>query len=249
MTSLIRICLAVPIAALALFSFSVTAQAQTPPTTASAGSDLSSSQQARMKARQDQFQRDLAALRADPKMTNPQKQTKYNAMVQAMSKDLMAVLTPTQRAGEMKRQQVNAQFQKDVAALRADKSMTVAQKKARYLTLVQAADAQTFATMTASQRSVALKRHQTQSEALEVANELQKSQSPAQVKQIQAISIAARTQMQAVIADKTLSPQVKTARIKEMTSKEEGQISALLTPSQRVKFTRWQQLMTATQGQ
>jgi len=201
-----------------------------------------------MKARQDQFQRDLAALRADPKMTNPQKQTKYNAMVQAMSKDLMAVLTPTQRAGEMKRQQVNAQFQKDVAALRADKSMTVAQKKARYLTLVQAADAQTLATLTASQRSVALKRHQTQSEALEVANELQKSQSPAQVKQIQAISIAARTQMQAVIADKTLSPQVKTARIKEMTSKEEGQISALLTPSQRVKFTRWQQLMTATPG-
>lgn len=249
MISLTRIFLAVPIAALALFSFSMTAQAQTPPTTTSAGSDLSSSQQARMKARQDQFQRDLAALRADPKMTNPQKQIKYNAMVQAMDKDLMAVLTPMQRAGEVKRQQVNAQFKKDVAALSADKSMTVAQKKARYLTLVQAADAQTLATLTPSQRAVAVKQHQTQSEALQVANELQKSQSPAQAKQIHDISIAARTQMQAVIADKTLSPQVKTARIKEMTNKEEGQISALLSPSQRVKFTRWQQLISATQRQ
>lgn len=237
-------------AALALLFLPLTVQAQSPPPAAPApaGSDLSPAQQARIQARQEQFQKDLAALRADAKMTDAQKQAKYTTMVQAMTNDTMAILTPVQRAGEMKRRQINAQFQKDVAALRADKTMTDAQKKARYLALVQAADTQTFSTLTPSQRALVQKRRQTQEEAMRVGNELKKSQTPTQMKQIKDISIAMRTRMQAVIADKTLSPQAKTAKIKEVSSKEEGQISALLTPSQRAKFMRWQQLVSAAQA-
>lgn len=250
MTSLTRAWRAAPVAALALLSLPLTAQAQAAPPAAPAPAvtDLSPAQQARMQARQEQFQKDLAALRADVKMTNAQKQAKYTPMAQAMNRDMMAILTPAQRAEEMQRRQINAQFQKDVAALQADKTMTDAQKKARYLTLVQAADTQTFATLTPSQRALVQKRRQTQTEAVRIAEDLQKSQTPTQAKQIKDISVAARTKMQAVIADKTLSPQAKTAKIKEMSGKEEGQISALLTPSQRAKFMRWQQLVSAAQA-
>lgn len=202
-----------------------------------------------MQARRDQFQKDVASLSADAKMTTAQKQAKYATLVQAMDRDMMAILTPTQREEELKRRQINAQFQKDVTALRADKKLTDAQKKARYLALVQAADAQTLATLTPTQRAQALKRRQTQDEAVRLANELQKSQTPTQAKQIHDISVAMRTQMQAVIADKTLSPDAKTAKIKEMTSREEAQISALLTPAQRAKFARWRQIVSNPQGQ
>jgi len=248
LTPLTRAWRMAPVAALALLFLPLTAQAQTAPAAASAGSDLSPAQQARMQARQEQFQKDLAALRADARMTNAQKQAKYTPMAQAMNRDMMAILTPAQRAEEMQRRQINAQFQKDVAALQADKTLTDAQKKARYLALVQSADTQTFATLTPTQRTLVQKRRQTQTEAMRVGDELKKSQTPTQAKQIKDISVAMRTRMQAVIADKALSPQVKTAKIKEMSSKEEGQISALLTPSQRAKFMRWQQLVKAAQS-
>ena len=250
LTPLTRAWRAAPVAALALLSLPLTASAQAPPPAAPApaGSDLSPAQQARMQARQAQFQKELAALRADAKMTTPQKQAKYTTMVQALNQDTLAILTPGQRVEELKRRQINGQFQKDVAALRADKTMTDAQKKARYLALVQAADAQTLATLTASQRALVEKRRQTQTDAMRIAEDLQKSQTPAQAKQIKSISLAARARMQAVMADKSLSDQAKTAKIKEMSSKESDQISALLTPNQRAKFMHWQQLVGANQG-
>ncbi len=242
-------------AALALLSLPLTAQVQAAPPAAPApaGADLSPAQQARMQARQAQFGKDLAALRAETGMTNAQKQVKYTAMVQALNKDTLAILTPVQRASEIKRRQINAQFQKDVAALRADKAMTDAQKKTRYIALVQAADAQTLATLTPAQRALVQKRRQAQTQAqtevARLAGELQKSQTPAQAKQIKDISLAMRARMQAVMADKGLSDQAKAAKIKDMSSKEAVQIGALLTPSQRVKFLRWQQLVGAGQAQ
>jgi hypothetical protein len=210
------------VAALALLSFSLTAPAQAAPPAAPlpAGSDLSPAQQARIRARQEQFQKDLAALRADAKMTNAQKQAKYTAMVQAADKDTLAMLTPVQRAGEMKRRQINAQFRKDVAALSANKSLTDAQKRARYVALVQAADAQTFATLTPAQRALVQKRRQAgldrQAEVKRLAQELQKSETPAQESQIHEIGLKAGAQVQAVIADKSLDPTRKTAKIKDL---------------------------------
>lgn len=251
LTSLTRARLTAPAAVLALLFLPLSGYAQPGPAShsgASAATDLSPAQNARIQARQAQLGKEVAALRADTKLTAPQKQAKYQTMLQALDKDVLAILTPAQRTQELQRRQINAQFLKDVAALRADKKLTEAQKKARYLALVQKADTGTISTLTPTQKALVLKRRHTQEEALQISQELQQSQTPAQAKQIHDISVALRNKMQAVVADKSLSDQVKTAKIKELTEIEKNQINALLTPAQRVKFEQWQRLISASQA-
>ena len=225
MTVLTRAGFIVPAAALALFSasFGTPALAQTSAagqSSSSGGLDLNAAQRSKADARQAQFQRDIAALRADSKMTDAQKQAKYTSLYQAMDKDMMALLTPAQRTQVEKQRQVNAQFQKNVLALRADKTMTDAQKKTRYLQLVQNARNASLALMTPAQRADALKRsaaaekaQQAQSvklaEVKRLGQQLQKSETPAQSEKLRTIGLSTGATIQSVIANKTLSDQAK----------------------------------------
>jgi len=251
-----RAWLAAPLVALTLLQ-SPTVRAQAAPPPASATLDVSSSQQARIQARQEQFRKDLATLSADAAMPNPQKQVKYNGMMQAMNKDIMAILTPAQRAQEMKRQSISAQFRQDVAALRADKSMTDAQKKARYLVLLHAADTQTLATMTLAQRALAQKQRQASAaqqqagqarvaDATRMGKELQASLSPAQAKRIHAIGFASGAQVQAIIGDKSVPEQAKVTKITAIRQQAQTKINEVLTPAQRARYARLQQMVGGT---
>ena len=267
MTVSIRAGLTVPLAALSLVgaaffsapSLAQTSAAQTSPagqSASSGGLDLDAAQRTQADQRQAQFQKDVAALRADKGMTDVQKQAKYTSLYQAMDKDMLAILTPAQRSQVQKQRQINSQFQKDVLALQANKAMTDAQKKARYLQLVQNARNASLALMTPAQRAAALQRsaaaektQQAQSvkiaEAKSLSQQLQKSETPAQSQKLRTIALSTGTTIQAVIADKTLSDDAKTAKIVALRKSALSRDLALLTPSQRTLYSRIQALVTA----
>ena len=254
--------LAASIAAIALISPAflaapLLAQAPAAAQSSSAGGlELNPIQRTEANARQAQFQKDVQALRADTKMTDAQKQAKYTSLYQAMDKDMMAILTPAQRTQVQKQRQINAQFQKDVTALQADKTLTDAQKKAHYIQLVQKARDASLALMTPAQRAVALKRsaeaqkaQQAQSikiaEAKRLGLQLQKSETPAQSAKLRTIALTTGATIQSVIADKTLSDQAKTAKIVALRKDALSRDLALLTPAQRTLYSRIQALITA----
>ena len=219
----------------------------------SSGSDLSATQRAEASARQARFQKDIAALRADTKLTDAQKQAQYGILLKAMDKDMLGLLTPSQRAEVKKQRAINEQFQKDIAALRTDAKMTDAQKQARYKTLMHSRQTALLATLTPVQRARVEKEHQSEmtraTEANRLSIELQKSQTPAQAKQIQAIALATRTQMQAVMADKTLLDAAKAAKITDLRKQAQAKIDALLTPAQRAKYAHIQELVKPVAAQ
>ena len=70
------------------------------------------------------------------------------SLVQAMNKDIMAILTPAQRAQEMKRQKINAPVPEGCRRSAGRQDHDGRPEKARYTALVQAADTQTLATLT-----------------------------------------------------------------------------------------------------
>ena len=244
------------VAALTLIALPLTAPAQAAPPAAQSSdpSGLSQAQRQRIEARQGQFQKDITALRGDAKMTDAQKKARYGTLLQAMDRDMLAILTPTQRAEVMQQRQIGAEFQKEVAALKADPKLTSAQKQARYEALVKQANQKALATLTPAQRAQALKRSQAQrAEALkrsqaaaaakQIGAALQKSLTPAQEKQVHAIGLATGTQVQAVIADKALSEQAKVAKITALRQQAQAKINAVLTPAQQAQYARLQQIV------
>ena len=249
MTYRTRAWFAVPAVALTLAVLPWAAQAQAPiaGNHSSADSDLSASQRTRAEARQAQFQKDVAALRLDSKLTDTQKRAKYGILLQTMDKDMLALLTPAQRVEVLKQRQINARFQQSIAALKTDPKLSDAQKQARYQTLVHTRQTALLATLTPMQRTRVEKEHQSQltraTEANRLGAELQKSQTPAQAKQIQAIALATRTQMQAVIADKTMPDSAKSAKITDLRKQAQEKIDTLLTPEQRTKYAHLQELL------
>jgi len=250
LTSLTRAWLAASIAVLALLPLPLTARAQgTGHPSASASSDLSPAQRQRAEARQAQFQKDVAALQADKTLTDAQKQARYQTLFQARDKDMMAILTPAQRTLVMSQRQIGVQFQKDVAALQADKTLTAAQKQARYEALRQAANQKALATLPPDQRARVEKQQQAglarQAEVKRLAQELQKSETPAQDKQIHEIGLKAGAQVQTLIADKSLSPSLKTAKINDLEKQAQTKITSLLNPSQRAIYAHIQSLVSA----
>ncbi len=249
---------------LAVFALAGTAAFQAPaPASAQApssqstpvGLDLNPAQRAKADARQAQFQKDVQALRDDPKMSLAQKQAKYSALLQVMDRDMLTILTPAQRTQVLKQRQINAQFKTDVLALQSDRKMTDAQKKARYLQLVQNARTASLALMSPAQRADALKRsaaaekfQQEQApkiaEARRLSQQLQKSETPAQSEKLRTIALSTGTTIQSVIANKTLSPQAQTARIVALRQDALKRDLALLTPAQRTLYSRIQALVT-----
>jgi hypothetical protein len=213
-----------------------------------AQSDLSAGQQAQARARQGRFQTDVAALRADPNMTKPQKLARYQTLYQSMDKDMLAILSPDQRAVVLRQRGINLKFQRQVAALRADTKMPEAQKKQRYLALLQATDQQSLATLTPAQRARVLARRQAQEEAQALDTDLRQSQTPDQKKKIDAIAHAAGIEIQGVIGDKSLDQTAKVAKINDLQKQAAKRISALLTPEQRTKYARVQKLVGVQHG-
>ena len=260
MTPLTRPRLAAPLAALALLTPALltpalTVRAQGAPGRASTpgGSDLSPAQKVRAQARQAQFQKDVAALQADKGLTDTQKRARYATMLQAMDKDMLAILTPAQRALVTSQRQIGAQFQKDVAALQADKTLTTAQKQARYQALRQAANQRALATLPPAQRALAEKQQRAaaarQADVTRMGKELQASLTTAQQNKIHEIALASGTQIQALITDKSVSEETKPAKIAAMRAQAQTKINAVLTPSQRAVYSRIQSLVSAPMPQ
>ena len=254
MTHTLRAWLAIPAAFLTLAGLPIASQAQRPPMTSasSAESDLSAAQKTKVAARKARFERDVTALRADTKMTNAQKQAKFEGMAHAADTDLMAILTPVQRGQVTQRKEINVQFSKDLAALRTNTTMTEAQKKARFQVMMTARQNALLATLPPAQRARVEREQQVktaqvasmQRQIEELGNSIQKSESPTQLKQIQAITLSTRKQEQAVIADRSLSDQAKGSRIETLRHSAQMKIDALLTPTQRAQFARLRTLIT-----
>lgn len=260
MTALTRAALILPAAAFALAGaafFQTPTLAQAAPTgqSAPAGLGFNAAQQAKANVRQAQFQKDVQALKDDPKMTTVQKQAKYATLLQAMDRDMMAILTPAQRTQVTKQRAINAQFKTDVLALQSNRTLTDAQKKARYLQLTQNARDASLALMTPAQRAEALKRgaaaeklQQEQApkiaEARRLSQQLVKSETPAQSDKLHAIGLSTGASIQSVIADKTLSAQAQTAKIYALRQDALKRDLALLTPVQRTLYSRIQSLAT-----
>ena len=259
MTVLTRAVLILPAAAAlagaAFFQVPTLAQAAPTGQTTPVGLGLNAAQQAKASARQAQFQKDVQALKDDPKMTMAQKQAKYTTLLQAMDRDMMALLTPAQRTQVTKQRAINAQFKTDVLALQSNRTLTDAQKKAKYLQLTQNARNASLAIMTPTQRSKALKRsaamEQAQkeqapkiAEAKRLSQQLVKSETPAQSEKLRTIALSTGTTIQSVIADKTLSAQAQTTKINALRQDALKRDMALLTPAQRTLYSRIQALIT-----
>lgn len=263
MTVLNRAFLATSLVAFALAGMvflQTPAPAQTPPANQSgtSGLNLSTAQRAKADTRQAQFKKDIQALQADTKLSNAQKQTKYDTLFKAMDQDMLAVLTLSQRTQVQKQRQINIQFQKAVQSLRANRKLTDPQKKAQYLQLVQNARNASIALLPPSQRAAAIKRasaaEQTQqaqaakiAQARTLSEQLQKSETPAQSKELNAIALATKNAMQAVIANKSLSDPEKTAKIVALRRDALKRDLALLNPTQRSLYNRIQAIITVSE--
>lgn len=256
MTLQFRAWLALPLIAAAMLTLSMPALAQGGTASAASandGSDLSASQQAHMAAGRIKFDREIAALRADKTLTNAQKQARYMAMLQAADKDLLAILTPAQRALLLKQRGIKQQFQKEAEALQANPKLTGAQKQVQLKTLALNYQNAMLATLPPATRARVEKEHQVQvarvAEANRIGEQLQKSLSKKVQGQIQQITLDARSKMQTVAADAALSRPEKAARIEALGHEAETKIDALLTPKQRSEFTRYHQLISPSAAQ
>ncbi len=221
--------------------------AQTPSGQVSAplGLDLSAAQRAKADARQAQFKKELAAISADTKLSNDQKQAKALTLYQALDKDMLAILTPAERTKVMKQRQINTQFQADVRALQVNKTLTDAQKQARYIQITQNARTASLALLTPAERTAVLKRNAAAEHAQSLSRQLIKSETPAQSQKLGEIAQTTKSSMQAVIADKTLTAVQQTAKIDALRKDALSSDMALLTPSQRALYARLQALLPA----
>jgi len=246
-----RAWLALPLAAAALLTFSPAGpvRAAPPPVGAASDLDLTASQKARMEAGRARFQKDVYALQTNPKLSEAQKRAKAITLTQAADKDTLAILTPAQRSLVLKQRGIEDQFRRDVQALRTDTKMPEKQKQARFEGLMTERQAAMLATLPPAQRARAERAHQAQvarvAEANKIGAQLQKSLSKQTQGQIEQITQAARSKMQAVSADAALSQPAKAAKIQALGHEAEAQINTLLTPAQRVQFARYHQIVSA----
>jgi hypothetical protein len=86
------------LAALTLGPSAAPVRAQAPPPASTAGPKLSPAQQARYQARMQKFNKDAAAVMANKSLTPAQQGAKIQAMKKALDPDMLAILTPAQRA-------------------------------------------------------------------------------------------------------------------------------------------------------
>ncbi len=210
---------------------------------APASSALSAAQKAKVSSRQAQFQKDTAALQADKKMTDAQKQARYKTMMATMDKDMLAILTPAQRAIVLKQRDIGAKFRQQATAIQASKTLTEAQKKDRLATLAAQADKDTLATLPPQQRAEVVQRRQKQEQAQALKEQLEKSETPEQKKQFEATMTDVRTKAAAISADKSLSEEVKGQKLTDLAKQAQAKDLALLTPAQKTMYEKIQALI------
>ena len=228
------------------FSAPVSAQQAAGQAASSGGLVLNAGQKARADAREAQFKKDLAAVGADPTLTPAQKQAKAQVLFQAMDKDMLAILTPAERANVLKQRQINVKFQAEAKALQADKTLTPAQKNDRYMKITEDARNASAALLPPAERTAAMKRNAVVEQAQTLSKQLVESETPAQSQKLSAIALSTRASMQAVIADKALSDTAKTEKINTLRQSAVSQDMALLNAKQKTLYTRIQELVVPT---
>lgn len=208
-----------------------------------ASSSLSAAQKAKVTSRQTQFQKDTAALQADAKMTSAQKQARYKTMMLTMDKDMLAILTPAQRAIVLKQRAIGAKFQQEATAIQVSKTLTDAQKKDRLAALAAQADKDTLATLPPQQRAEVMQRRQKQQQAQALKEQLEKSETPAQKKQFEETMTDVRAKAQTISADKTLSEATKGQKLTDLAKQAQAKDLAMLTPTQKAMYEKIQVLI------
>ncbi len=159
-------------------------------------------------------------------------------------------LSPAQQARYKARME---KFNKDAGALRADRTLTPAQKQAKFVTMQKALDTDMLAILTPTQRTQVIKQRQAaqsfdkahQAEIAQgraLAAKLNSSLTPAQKTQMNAVSEAARAQMTQVASDATLSPEAKQAKAVTIRQDAQAKAMAILTPAQQGDLKQMQAL-------
>lgn len=243
MTSLLRPLIRTRSAVLLALALTAASAAPHAAYAAPASSALSTAQKAKVSSRQAQFQKDMAALQADKKMTDAQKQARYKTMMATMDKDMLAILTPAQRAIVLKQRDIGAKFRQQATAIQDSKTLTDAQKKDRLATLAAQADKDTLATLPPAQRAEVLQRRQKQEQAQVLKEQLEKSETPAQKKQFEETMTEVRAKAEAVSADKSLSEAAKGQKLTDLAKQAQAKDLALLTPTQKAMYEKIQVLI------
>lgn len=148
-------------------------------------------------------------------------------------------------------------FNDDMAALRANKSLTPAQKQSKAQAMGKAHDADMLAILTPAQRVEVKSERDTQAafmkahsaeiaEGKALADKLSKSMTPAQKAKINAIrdqfGKTASPRAQKIMADKSLSQQAKQQKMIKLEHEIDPQIVAVMTPSQKADYQKMQHL-------
>ena len=163
-------------------------------------------------------------------------------------------LSPAQQAQVKARQ---AQFMQQITALKNDKNLTMPQKQAKFLQYRQSLDQDMLSYLTPAQRTGVIQARQKQqsmqqayiagmhtkiNQVNQLAQSINKSETPAQLKSLHAIGLIERAKIQKLQADSSLSEQSKRARMDIIRRDATVKINAVLTPAQRAKFAQLQQM-------
>ncbi len=176
---------------------------------APAGLNLSPAQQARAKARQQQFVKDATALQADKTLTPAQKSAKTRALFQSRDTDMLAILTPHQRA------QVMAQRAAQMKAYQARRQAALTFQNAHKaeITQGQALAKKLTTSLTPAQR--------TQIQAVR-----------------QQFTTSAGPRMNQVMSNSALTPQARQQQVMGIAREIDPKIEAILTPPQRADYEK-----------
>jgi len=128
------------------------AAGQTPPPVATQpdgmqGPNLSAAQQAKAVARKKKMADDVNALKNDKKLTNQQKEAKFVKLQQQFQTDMLAILTPAQRAEFLRRQTAADARMKQIMDLQTELSKSLTPDQQKKIASIRQADAKTFETI------------------------------------------------------------------------------------------------------
>lgn len=172
-------------------------------------------------------------------------------------------LTPAQVA---RKQAIDTKLLQERNSLVANKTLTPAQKQAKFIAMQKAAFTSALALLTPAQKAIVQKNQaiamqnqqqmQAQGEAFNKAHateitagkalaaKLQASLTPAQKAQIKAIQQGALGKVRQLVALQGLTPQAKQTQLVSIQQDTQGKIQAVLTPAQRADFVKLQHMQT-----
>lgn len=143
----------------------------------------------------------------------------------------------------------SAKMRQSVEALKADKSLTDAQKQQKFGTMNKQFQADMLALLTPAQRTqlkqqaarqqTFTRAHQSEITAVQTtAKRLDASLTASQKQQMQAIQQQTVTERQKIIADSSLSDDAKRQRLEALSKEAQDKVMALMTPTQKADMTK-----------